>query len=53
MRMLLLLAVLLVLIASAPGPVAAQGPELMVIAPTDGAAIDATSVTVEFKTSNI
>ena len=25
----------------------------MVIAPTDGAAIDATSVTVEFKTSNI
>jgi len=53
MRMLLLLAVLLVLIASVPGPIAAQGPELIVIAPTDGAAIDATSVMVEFKTSNI
>lgn len=53
MRRLLLLSVLLVLIAGSSSPAVAQGPELTVIAPADGAIINQTGVTVEFKTSNI
>ena len=52
MRRLLLLVVLLVLIASVPGPVAAQGPELTVVSPTDAMVIKDTSVTVGFKVAN-
>ena len=52
MRKLLLLLVVLVLIAASLEPVAAQGPALDVVSPTDGMSIKDTSVTLSFKVSD-